>query len=372
MRGMLCYCMERVQTIEGDYPVLLVAPHGADDANTDVIAEEVAEKFGAYAVINKGWKKSSSVDCWRDLMAARGVLKTEGYGRGGSPNNKKAKPAKTIKKDRPVYSSWDDVPTINPQDLVDKKVFPIRADLLKTGLPYMGIDSSKLEKPVAMRGGPGFPLIEENQRGGMGWAIKGKGRGTFKLNKNADYAAVTAMMPDTHESNSSFARALIGTMAAHARDKRISPENLDQIDNLIREQSKNKKLDVLKDFPGFAHPSIHDYVDSLNFESRDRISKILHSAKAQKLGAPNVKKISNETLDPHFSGLNRGDIMYLLELEKGDKGVANLVDSGFTEHDSYPLGIRGKIVGKFHHPFAAEVLWKKWFDEKRAAKKNVW
>ena len=67
MRGMLFYCMERVQTIEGDYPVLLVAPHGADDANTDIIAEEVADKFGAYAVINKGWKKSSSVDCWRDL-----------------------------------------------------------------------------------------------------------------------------------------------------------------------------------------------------------------------------------------------------------------------------------------------------------------
>jgi hypothetical protein len=285
----------------------------------------------------------------------------QNFNRGGTPKNK-VKP--------PIYSSWDDVPTINPQNLVGKKIFPIRADLLKTGADYTGIDASQLTKPVAMRGGPGFPLIKENQRGGMGWAIKGKGRGTFKLNKDADYAAVTAMMPDTHESNSSFARALIGTMAAHARDKRIPEEKLNKIDNLIRAQSKNQKLSVLQDFPGFAHPEIHDYVDSLNFESRDRISKILHSATAQKLGAPNIKKIARETIDPQFSGLNRGDVMYLLELEKGDKGAVNLVDSGFTPHESYPLGIRGRIVGKFHHPFSAETLWKDWFDEKRAAKKS--
>jgi len=308
------------------------------------------------------------------VMRAAGIpfSSEEKYARGGAPKKKKVVPAdeaSSVQVDRPIYSSWDEVPTINPQDLVGKRIFPIRADLLKTGPDYTGIDSSQLTKPVAMRGGPGFPLIEENQRGGMGWAIKGKGRGTFKLNKNADYAAVTAMMPDTHESNSSFARALIGTMAAHARDKRIPKENLDQIDALIKAQSKNKKLSVLQDFPGFAHQNIHDYVDSLNFESRDRISKILHSARAQKLGAPSVKKIARETIDPRFAGLNRGDVMYLLELEKGDKGVADLVKSGFTPHESYPLGIRGRIVGKFHHPFAAETLWKDWFDQKRAAKK---
>jgi len=308
------------------------------------------------------------------VMRAAGIpfSSEEKYARGGAPKKKKVVPAdeaSSVQVDRPIYSSWDEVPTINPQDLVGKRIFPIRADLLKTGPDYTGIDSSQLTKPVAMRGGPGFPLIEENQRGGMGWAIKGKGRGTFKLNKNADYAAVTAMMPNTHESNSSFARALIGTMAAHARDKRIPKENLDQIDALIRAQSKNKKLSVLQDFPGFAHQNIHNYVDSLNFESRDRISKILHSARAQKLGAPSVKKIARETIDPRFSGLNRGDVMYLLELEKGDKGVADLVKSGFTPHESYPLGIRGRIVGKFHHPFAAETLWKDWFDQKRAAKK---
>lgn len=59
--------MERVLTIEGDTPVIIVAPHGVDDTNTDIIAETIAEDFGAYAVINKGWQRSQSVDYFKDL-----------------------------------------------------------------------------------------------------------------------------------------------------------------------------------------------------------------------------------------------------------------------------------------------------------------
>lgn len=59
--------MERVSIIEGETPVILIAPHGADDTNTDCIAETVAEEFGAFAVINRGWRRSQSVDQWRDL-----------------------------------------------------------------------------------------------------------------------------------------------------------------------------------------------------------------------------------------------------------------------------------------------------------------
>lgn len=58
--------MERVIVIEGETPVLLVAPHGANDHNTDIIAEKIAEDFGAYAVINKGWKRSAGVDFLND------------------------------------------------------------------------------------------------------------------------------------------------------------------------------------------------------------------------------------------------------------------------------------------------------------------
>lgn len=65
--------MERVEIIEGDTPVLLIAPHGVDDKNTDRIAESVASQFGAFAVINKGWKRNATVDYWRDLANCNNI-----------------------------------------------------------------------------------------------------------------------------------------------------------------------------------------------------------------------------------------------------------------------------------------------------------
>jgi hypothetical protein len=65
--------MERVSLIEGDTPVLIVAPHGPDDTNTDYIAETVASEFGAYAVINRGFKRALTVDYWKDLANCNDV-----------------------------------------------------------------------------------------------------------------------------------------------------------------------------------------------------------------------------------------------------------------------------------------------------------
>lgn len=58
--------MERTSTIEGDTPVLILAPHGLDDENTAILAEKIAKGLGAYAVINRGWKRSSRHDYWKD------------------------------------------------------------------------------------------------------------------------------------------------------------------------------------------------------------------------------------------------------------------------------------------------------------------
>src|SRR3990167_9367796 len=55
---------ERVSTIEGKMPVLVVAPHGepGDDINTDIVAERIAYAINAYAVINHGWCRNNQVD----------------------------------------------------------------------------------------------------------------------------------------------------------------------------------------------------------------------------------------------------------------------------------------------------------------------
>jgi len=58
--------MERVSIIEGKNPILLVSPHVTEEIHTDVIAVELAEATGGYAVINRGWERSEHVDQFND------------------------------------------------------------------------------------------------------------------------------------------------------------------------------------------------------------------------------------------------------------------------------------------------------------------
>lgn len=59
--------------VEGDSPVLILAPHGPDDTNTDLIAERVALEHGSFAVINKGWRRAPHVDFSRDMANCNNV-----------------------------------------------------------------------------------------------------------------------------------------------------------------------------------------------------------------------------------------------------------------------------------------------------------
>ena len=59
---------ERVSIIEGNKPVLIIAPHGADDINTAELTELVCNKVNAYGVLNRGWKRSDDVD-WLNSQA---------------------------------------------------------------------------------------------------------------------------------------------------------------------------------------------------------------------------------------------------------------------------------------------------------------
>jgi hypothetical protein len=50
--------MERVSVYQGEIPILLVAPHGNSDKNTDLLVEQISSEMGAFAVINRGWRRS--------------------------------------------------------------------------------------------------------------------------------------------------------------------------------------------------------------------------------------------------------------------------------------------------------------------------
>lgn len=67
--------MERVSEISGKLPVIVVAPHGydPDDQNTGLIAETIAKKINCYAVINRGWERSDTVDYLKDKADCNNV-----------------------------------------------------------------------------------------------------------------------------------------------------------------------------------------------------------------------------------------------------------------------------------------------------------
>lgn len=58
---------ERVSTIIGKNPVILVAPHGADDTNTALLTEIASQKIDCYAVINRGFERADYVDVNKDI-----------------------------------------------------------------------------------------------------------------------------------------------------------------------------------------------------------------------------------------------------------------------------------------------------------------
>lgn len=283
------------------------------------------------------------------LGLAKSIEPVSGYAKGGR------------KKSVPL--NWDDIPDINPQDLVGKKVFPIFADLTKAGDPYTGIDSSKLKKPEGMFGGPGYPLLPESQKHGLAWAVEGKGRGSSKIRKDADYVIVHAMEQTSHQSNASFANSLMKTMKQYVNDNRFNPEAVQQIDDMVRRPTEQKELQSLKNFPGFGHKNAENFLRKLSFEARLRVARVLESTEAQNLGAPNIDKITRATLDPNFAGVPSRYGMFVMEIPKGseDEQLVHLKSAGLPEHPSYQYGIKGRIVGKFRHPVAPEVLFHDWF-----------
>ena len=246
----------------------------------------------------------------------------------------------------------DDLPTLrfdgtDEVNLEGKKIFPIVADLTGAGREFKGIDSSKLDAPEILQGGPEFPNLQGSRDAGVVWAVQGKGMGTKKLQKDADYGLVVAMNPDSHRSNATFVNSIVGNTLAYVRDGRIAPESLAQLNKFVRSGTDQKQLQKLKNWPGFESPQAGEFVKSLNFEERKRIADVVGSSRGQALGAPNIDKIIRATGDQGLMGLNSRDAIMLVEIDK-NADLVRLGTQGSEKHNSYDFGIKGKPVARLN------------------------
>ena len=252
-----------------------------------------------------------------------------------------------------------DIPTIEIKDLVDKKVVGIKADLTDAGRSYTGIDGSQLEFPVEMMGGPNFVRLPENFQANVIWAVRGGATLSKILTqvKKADYVLVHAMNGNSHLTNSTISTAYLQTVEAYLRDGRISKDNLKALDEIVR-SPKNKSS--LPDFPGFESPEIYSYIDGLSFDQRGALAQILEKKEAQAHGLPNLERFRRETIDPDFAGYRQGDAMLVLKVDKENPTV-KLGEEGTKLHPSYPLGLRGKVIGKLAKGINYEVIFRDYF-----------
>jgi len=239
-------------------------------------------------------------------------------------------------------------PRITPRDLEDARIIPTVADLTRAGGFYRGIDSSVIDIPEVMMGGPGFPLLPSSQENGLVWAVQGAGIGTKKAGKGADLIAITAMNPTSHKSNISFINSLIKTTDAYVRDGRIGENAIGALDNAIRQageaKGKDQSLSGLSKFPGFRSENLQEFINNASFQERSRIASIIGSDKMQKTGVPNVNRVLQETTDPLYAGANPRDTLLFIEPDFSLPPV-DLAAEGLPVHPSYRYGIRGRVFG---------------------------
>jgi hypothetical protein len=239
-------------------------------------------------------------------------------------------------------------PRITPRDLEGARIIPTVADLTRAGGFYRGIDSSVIDIPEVMMGGPGFPLLPSSQENGLVWAVQGKSIGTKKAGTGADLIAITAMNPTSHKSNISFINSLIKTTDAYIRDGRIGDNVISVLDDAIRQAGagtgKDQSLVGLAKFPGFKSPNAQEFINNASFQERSRIASIIGSKDMQKTGVPNINRVLQETTDPLYAGANPRDTLLFIEPDFSLPPV-DLAAEGLPIHPSYRYGIRGRVFG---------------------------
>jgi len=274
-----------------------------------------------------------------------------------------------------LVSSYADLPVINPQTLVGSTVSSTQADLTRAGKVFDEFDGVKLDKGQPLLGGPFFPLQESYFVEGVGWVSQGpkQARELIAPEKGgtaADFVYVSAMGDAAHQSNASLVQTMIETTKAFVRDGRIGGNALSAMNDAIRNIGLNTKQDQLKPlakFTSFDDQDIGSFIQGLSFEARSAISKKLASKELQAMGAPNVRRLLDQTIQPELAGQNPGDVTLVLKPRTGEGGLSGLLDlkeAGVMPHPSYRYGAGLDVVGRFANPVSRPAAFPSFFQER--------
>lgn len=253
-----------------------------------------------------------------------------------------------------------------PADFLGATIKPTVADLTRAGGQYTGINASKIDEPMNMYGGPAYPLLQSSRDANLAWAVDGKSVATKKTNAQPDLFSIHAMNPNSHRSNATVTEAYTKTLAAHARDGRIAPQDMATIDARVRARgsSPDPALQPLSDFVGFADPNVGTWLREASFEARKAVMDVANSAEVGKMdGTPNVEQILDATRASEYAGAGNRDVVGFIQPD-WDKGIVDLEEAGLPVHPSYKYGLHGQSAGEFDSFLRPETMYPEFFDSR--------
>ena len=278
--------------------------------------------------------------------------------------------------------SSDQIPVLTPQDMVGWKIFPTIADRTAAAALYTGIEGAQLDVAVPLLGGPLFPLRMSNWENDVVWANRGASVTSAKEGKlaaGATHMLVTMGDQNMHISNTTVNYAYMQTFFAKMQSS--SPPDAAGITKFLRAWQSDAKGGSTKtqamrkdiqSFPGFDdRQALIDWTHKISFDARKQLMKLFSTAEIQGMGGPNVQAILDATREQALAGMNWGDGLLVLELDRGGGGgsFTKLGTDGTSPHPDFPLGIRGRVAGRLETPLGWKTLWKDWVAE-NADKEN--
>jgi hypothetical protein len=278
--------------------------------------------------------------------------------------------------------SSDQIPVLTAQDMIGMKIFPTVADRTAAAAIYTGIDGAQLNMAVPLLGGPFFPLRQSNWDNSVVWANRGASVTSAKETKlaaGATHMLVTLGDQNMHISNTTVNYAYLQTFFAKMESD--NPPDAAKITDWLRNWQKDaaggsaKVKAIRKDinnFPSFDDKqALIDYTHKISFDARKQLMKLFSTGDIQGMGGPNVQAILDATREQSLAGMNWGDGVLVIELDRGKGGgsFTQLGTDGTTPHPDFPLGIRGRVAGRLETPLGWKTLWKDWLAE-NADKEN--
>jgi hypothetical protein len=171
-------------------------------------------------------------------------------------------PIEEMQVDTKPFGKMVEEKQLSPEWLLNKVVVPMRGDPAAAGISITGLGGRPFTKPVDMKGGPGYPQMEENVKAGRGWASKqaqasGQANRAVRLNKEyegADIVGLYQKMGERSTAFNTFTPEILHQMFMLDRPK-ISNVDVAEFDRIMREVP----LDVSKKTGKAGRPAYPDW-----------------------------------------------------------------------------------------------------------------